>query len=299
MKQILKSCTALIAALSLAAVLAACRRAPQPTTTATAKPPATTATETTTEAPSQDNESDLLVYDFLSDAEKEVYNRLVEAIEGSEAYMEEDVAEFSAKIVDRVYFYYLLPDRPDLFYVRGNSNLYEYTGTGEELARFDIQYIYDGAQYDERMQKIESIARQIRQSLPENADDFAKAKAIYDYLIENCDYDYDYTGNSQQEAQTNASYADGALVDGKAVCSGYSRAFKLLANKLGIACMCVSNSDHEWNIVRIGGDYYHIDVTWADTEDNPGERYFCVTDEEIYKDREKPRIAVPECVVVR
>ena len=137
------------------------------------------------------------------------------------------------------------------------------------------------------------------QSAGKKADDFAKAKAAYDYLIEHCAYDYDYSGNSLQETQTTASYADGALLDHKAVCSGYSRAFKLIMDYCGIECMCVSNSDHEWNVVKLEGNYYHIDVTWADTEQNTGERYFCVTDEEIYKDHEKPAFELPECVMVR
>jgi len=252
----------------------------------TTKP--TTAKPTTTAPQVKEDNTPLLNYDHLTKGEKEVYNRLGDTIGAYEPYMEESVAEFKAEVVDRVFFFSFLADHPEYFYVRGNSNLYQNTGTGEELARFDIQYTNSVDEYEARMAKIDGIFAKIKKSLPKRATDFDRAKAVYDYLIENVAYDYDYTGNSLKESETTASYADGALVDGKAVCSGYSRAFKMMMDRFGIPCMCVSNKDHEWNIVRIEGNCYHIDVTWADTAQNSGERYFCVTDTEIYKDHDKP-----------
>ncbi|MBQ3431424.1 MAG: hypothetical protein IJG23_01425 [Clostridia bacterium] len=268
------------------------------TTTKQVTTKAITAKPTTTAPQVKEDTTPLLNYDHLTKGEKEVYNRLGDTIGAYEPYMEESVTEFKAEVVDRVFFYSFLADHPEYFYVRGNSNLYEYSGTGEEMARFDIKYIDSIDEYDARMAKIDGIFAKIKKSLPKGATDFDRAKAVYDYLIEHVAYDYDYTGNSLKESETTSSYADGALVDGKAVCSGYSRAFKMMMDRFGIPCMCVSNKDHEWNIVRIEGNCYHIDVTWADTAENSGERYFCVTDTEIYKDHDKPAYAVPECTVV-
>ena len=258
---------------------------------------ATTAAQTTTEAPQNDT-TPLLQYDYLSETEKDVYNRLDEAIAEKRTYMEEDLAEAGSKIVDRVYFFSLLADKPEYFFVRGNTTLYQNTGTGEKTARFDIKYLYSSEEYNEKIEQMETVFETIQDGLKKDASDFDKAKAVYDYLIEKCEYDYAYTANSLNESTTTASYADGALLDKKAVCSGYSRAFKWMMDRFGIPCMCVSNTDHEWNLVRIEGNYYHIDVTWADTADNDGTKLFCVTDEEIYKDHEKPKRNIPECTVV-
>lgn len=267
------------------------------TTTATTTQ-ATTKPTTTKAKKKKADKSPLLQYNRLSAKEKEVYNRLDEAIISYHSYMEEDLTEFYAEMVDRVYFYALLADKPEYYFVRGNSNLYEKSDSGEQVARFDFRYIYDQDQYEAKNAKMERIFLTIKKSLPKKASDFEKAKAVYDYLIGHCEYDYSYTGNSLNETKTNASYADGALLEKKAVCSGYSRAFKWMMDRFSIPCMCVANSEHEWNIVKIEGDCYHIDVTWADVEDNPGDRYFCVTDAEIYQDREKPAYTVPECTVV-
>ena len=286
----------------LCLLLSACSVFSRQSTTAGTKSSSTvlSTSQTTTAAQRKEEDSfDLTNYAHLSDGEKDIYDRLFKAIDAWQPYMEEDTEEFALKAVDKVYFYSLLADHPELFYARGNSNLYEETDTGKRVARFDLKYPAGYDSYLERYEQVKAICAQIEKSAGKKADDFAKAKAAYDYLIEHCAYDYDYSGNSLQETQTTASYADGALLDHKAVCSGYSRAFKLIMDYCGIECMCVSNSDHEWNVVKLEGNYYHIDVTWADTEQNTGERYFCVTDEEIYKDHEKPAFELPECVMVR
>ncbi|MBQ6381561.1 MAG: hypothetical protein IJJ41_08215 [Clostridia bacterium] len=269
-------------------------------TTAKAKKKAAEKKKTTAASPQKQAKESFSLnnYDHLSARKQEVYDRLLEGFEAGDTYVPETLEEFEDRIVDSVFFYNLLADHPEYYYLRGHSNLYEQSTTGVRTARFDMEYIYDAQEHEARQEKMQAELLSIKKSLPPKADDFAKAKAAYDYLIKNCEYDYSYTGNSLQENETTASYADGAMLDHKAVCSGYSRAFKWIMEAFEIPCMCVSNSEHEWNIVWLEGNYYHIDVTWADTDDNPGTRYFCVTDGEIYKDHAKPGIAVPECVVV-
>lgn len=58
------------------------------------------------------------------------------------------------------------------------------------------------------------------------------------------------------------------------VCEGYSRAFKVLCDRLGIGCVLVEGdakssasatpSAHMWNYVQVGSDWYAVDVTWND-----------------------------------
>lgn len=66
--------------------------------------------------------------------------------------------------------------------------------------------------------------------------------------------------------------AYGALVEGKTVCSGYARAFKLVCDLEGIDCWVVDGTTadapeegHEWNMVLIDGTVYYVDITFADT----------------------------------
>lgn len=58
--------------------------------------------------------------------------------------------------------------------------------------------------------------------------------------------------------------AFGALVQRRAVCTGYARAFALIMNELGIENAFESTSDHIWNRVRLGRSWKVVDVTWND-----------------------------------
>ncbi len=65
----------------------------------------------------------------------------------------------------------------------------------------------------------------------------------------------------------------GALINGKAVCEGYARAFKLLMDTQGIPCVEVVGyvydefnnlEPHAWNYVSLDGKWYLVDCTYND-----------------------------------
>ena len=57
-----------------------------------------------------------------------------------------------------------------------------------------------------------------------------------------------------------------ALLKKVAVCDGYSHAFQMVMRKLKIPCRFVTGSSgsvgHAWNMVKLSGKWYHIDVTF-------------------------------------
>ena len=65
--------------------------------------------------------------------------------------------------------------------------------------------------------------------------------------------------------QDSGSTAYDALVRESADSRGMALAYKALCNKLNIQCDVVdgllNSADHWWNIVKIGDDYYHVDVS--------------------------------------
>ena len=120
--------------------------------------------------------------------------------------------------------------------------------------------------------------------MPEMNDDYSKELYIHDYIVNNCNY----------EETEHSSTAYGCLVDKKAVCSGYSRAFMLLLNELGIKSTLIGGTgisatqgsiSHMWNIVWINEASYHVDVTWddpgSDSDSVVSHIYFNLTDDEI------------------
>lgn len=49
---------------------------------------------------------------------------------------------------------------------------------------------------------------------------------------------------------------------------------------------------HAWNLVKIDGNWYHVDTTWEDG--NPG-KYVSLTDDEMRKDHKWEQGGLPEC----
>lgn len=117
----------------------------------------------------------------------------------------------------------------------------------------------------------------------EGKSDYEIVYAINEYL---CDTVY-YPANPPYEPITHTAY--GALKNGCAVCEGYACAAKLLLNAYGIESdievgECPGGGGHAWNLVKLDGAWYQLDVTWNDQSYSRRD-YFLVTDEYMKKSR--------------
>ena len=84
-----------------------------------------------------------------------------------------------------------------------------------------------------------------------------KALVLHNWLIFNAAYDETYTIYNPE----------GVLLKGAGVCDSYSKAYGLLLDRAGIENRRLTDSkkiDHAWNLVRIDGQWYHVDCTWDD-----------------------------------
>lgn len=102
-------------------------------------------------------------------------------------------------------------------------------------------------------------------------DNIVSQAAAYPTELERERIVHDMICDLSTYANTNKSHqsAYSALVEGYSVCAGYSRAFQIACQKLGITCYYVTGvangEEHAWNIVKIGGRFYNVDVTGDDT----------------------------------
>ena len=103
------------------------------------------------------------------------------------------------------------------------------------------------------------------------------ARVYYQWLCEHCRYD-DGAGD---DSLSHLAY--GALVDGLAVCDGYTGAYNLLLKLEGIDCTALFNDSHIWTVATLDGRSYHIDVTWGDQYGRTDLRYFGMTAEQSRK----------------
>lgn len=163
------------------------------------------------------------------------------------------------------------------------------TVVNPDTQQFEVQFRYRFTADELSSMNIaaERTARQIMDQLTPDMDDYGKLKFFHDYLVLNCEND------------TESPYSDtvyGALVQKKALCEGYAKAYSYLCNLAGIENVIVTGQTtvpHMWNMVKLDGNWYHVDVTWDNSDDDlrrdyPGVilyQYFMVTDSVIKNNR--------------
>ena len=115
---------------------------------------------------------------------------------------------------------------------------------------------------EEFQNKVKDAVDCISEGFTEDMSDARKMKQIHDYICAKCVY---------QEG-TYAHSAYGTFYNGKVVCEGYAKAFKILCNRMGLTCVLGSGTVHKtssdgahmWNYVLLDGGWYMVDVTWDD-----------------------------------
>ncbi len=140
--------------------------------------------------------------------------------------------------------------------------------------------------------ELDAAVNRLMASITPEMSDVEKVLLVHDYIVSCCDYNKMslYMGY----LYPNAGNYVGVLVEGKAVCSGYTDAFYLFMRMLGIESYCVTSASmsHAWNLVYLDGNWYHVDATWDDPtssldgnddysdEGRVSHKYFLKSDEE-------------------
>ena len=115
-------------------------------------------------------------------------------------------------------------------------------------------------------------------------------------IMGNAQYDEPAGRNDGGIYYSDDAYSlEGFFEDGKIVCTGYSSVFQYLMTRAGIPCIEVlgatrsskdaasGETDHAWNKVKIDGQWYNIDICWADTGST--NRYDLKSDEDYQRMR--------------
>ncbi len=111
----------------------------------------------------------------------------------------------------------------------------------------------------------EELANELAAKIPQDISDIEKMLLLYDYIALNFEYDTNYTDESYD--------AYHFLKNKIGVCDAYAQTYNKVLEMWGIPVLKgISDTDnHAWSIVKIDGNYYHIDTTWADpTPDRSG-----------------------------
>ncbi len=158
-------------------------------------------------------------------------------------------------------FYYYHDDYPQHFWC---NSAFQYTLEDNKVISILPQYTMTRSEKEYAQREFENVVAACLTVASSVKSDYEREKRIHDYLANRITY----------QNGKNAHNAYGALVEKKAVCDGYARAFQWLLYQAGIPAMIAEGTSinpasggqepHAWNVVKIGGEYYHVDLTWDD-----------------------------------
>ena len=210
-------------------------------------------------------------------------------------------------------------DHPELFWLyAGQEAEMVYLSEAGNYGGFYFVYIKMAepfTNYETQMNAFNAAAASFLADINQDASDYEIVRQIHDKLIDLVNYN-DPVGDGEVEwdrGQDLAHTAYGCLVADSsgnpnyAVCDGYTLAMEYLLQQCGIEAAFIggmagsSQADaggHAWNIVKIGGAYYHLEATFDNTLSHMGPvryDYFNLDDGKVFRDHEPVIWKVPAC----
>ncbi len=196
-------------------------------------------------------------------------------------------------------------DCPELIQLNGDYSPIYTDETEENVLGVYFTYNMKENDFHDRMEELQLFFENLKADIGD-ADELEKEKYVYDMIFRECVYD-------DENAYSGTVW--GTLINHIGRCEGICKSFMWCMRELGTECLCVSGipkwetdavySGHSWNIVRISGEYYQLDLTidnikerFSD-ENHANYGFFNVNDEFNDKTHEMyafyKNIGVPSC----
>ncbi len=164
----------------------------------------------------------------------------------------------------------------------GDYLLWQYVGwkgsavlsSGNVLITYTVTYY---TSYEQELEMDRAVADLLDSLQTTEKGTYDTICTLYNWITEHVTYDYDTLDDDDYKLKYTA-YA--ALINGTAVCQGYSVLLYRLLLECGIDCRVITGKGngeaHAWNIIRIEDLYYDADSTWD--AGKSAYRYFLVCD---------------------
>ncbi len=204
------------------------------------------------------------------------------------------VPMLTKKELSDIYFMIRM-DCPEIFYSVTFTYRYYPDSSAVEMIP---KYLFTKDKIKEHRQAMESRVKKLARQAAD-LDEKGKELYIHDFIVENVKYD-----------KLKKEYSHeiiGALGNGVAVCEGMAKAVKILCDEMNLWCIIAlseANPDkgikyrHAWNVIRINGQYYHMDATFDNTlsrDDTVRYDYLNLSDKQIQRDHEPVIWKIPVC----
>lgn len=166
-----------------------------------------------------------------------------------------DVSDLGITLSNYQEYYEVAKHSSPLYYYVDNSYHISYYDDGT-VAEIHPKYTEtDLSNVKKTVSDIEAEGDKIMLSIDDCMTDFQKVMAVHDYMVLNYSYDTSLANHTITIMTTKTG-----------VCESYTYAFMYMMDRLGIEAKYVSSDamNHAWNLVKLDGEWYHLDITWDD-----------------------------------
>ena len=154
---------------------------------------------------------------------------------------------------------YVMADHPEIFCVQDSKLMLRDHDGVRKVMCIGAEYDLDKEACDQARAQIDSYVAKAMAGRPKSTDPYETVRYFYEYLIRHTDYQLDAKYNQDIRS---------VMIERETVCQGYAKSFQYLLTLAGIEATyvigTVGEEPHGWNLVRLGGDWYYVDVTWGD-----------------------------------
>ena len=231
-------------------------------------------------------------YNHLPKEYRPVYHAIYEGLK--KLQQEIIIPRIDPKLLSDIYIQIRM-DHPEIFYTDTyRTRSYSHADSVQLLPEYLFEPKKIVTHRDAMQARVTKLAR-----AAQGLDEAGRLQYVHDFICGNVRYD-----------KLKKSYSHeiiGPLGQGVGVCEGIAKSVKILCNALDIPCiiaLCDNNPErhiryrHMWNVVRMGGKYYHLDATFDNSLGSPQQiryDYYLLGDSRHFRDHEPVIWPVPSC----
>ena len=179
------------------------------------------------------------------------------SLEERTVFVLENTKGLSSNLISRIY------NNKVLFSVYGGLNEIINSNINSKNKYIDRTYLsYMG------LATILYYFEQIESEIECDWTDIQKAMYVYSVLASNIEYVSEFDPEEFVSKNVMPRSLNGILYN-KLTCAGFALTFKEMMDRLGIECYFQNKTgSHDFNVVKLDGNYYGIDVTWDNCYEN-------------------------------
>ena len=200
------------------------------------------------------------LFNRYAEGQKAKYSNIVCYFNAKNIYdkIEDSIEKINIKTLSNYKPYFDEIDFLSLYEVKkynySNGNYIYYLKNN--ILDMDYDYVaYEKNLYDEAYRIIKDY------KVNDYTNDYDKIIALSKWFDEECVYDYEKVKNIDNG---KSEQVENLILTHKGICSDYASTTEYFCKLLNIPCKCVSykKGNHSWNIIKIQGKWYHLDILW-------------------------------------